>query len=37
VVNGLHNDVRLTKTMRADIDAEIESLASWLGLKVTSG
>jgi uncharacterized protein len=35
VVNAMHEDVRLTKAMRADIYAEIESLASWLGLKVT--
>jgi uncharacterized protein YcaQ len=35
VINALHEDVRLTEAMRADIDAEIDSLASWLGLKVS--
>ena len=34
MVNALHEDVRLTRAMRADIDAEISSLAGWLGLKV---
>ena len=35
VVNALHEDVRFTKTMRAEVDAEIEALAAWLGLQVT--
>jgi uncharacterized protein YcaQ len=30
----LHPDVRLTKALRADIRAEIDALASWLGLEV---
>jgi uncharacterized protein YcaQ len=34
-VNALHEDVRFTKAMRADVDAEIEALAAWLGLGVT--
>lgn len=32
VVNALHQDVRFTKSTRADVDAEIEALAAWLGL-----
>ena len=32
-VHALHEDVRLTKAMRADIRAEIDALASWLGLE----
>jgi uncharacterized protein len=32
VINALHEDVRLTRAMRADVDAEIEDLAAWLGL-----
>jgi len=34
-VNALHEDLRFTKTMRADVEAEIEALAAWLGLRVT--
>lgn len=34
-VNALHEDVRFTKAMRADLESEIEALAAWLGLKVT--
>ena len=34
-VNALHEDVRFTKAMRADVEAEIESLAAWLGARVT--
>jgi uncharacterized protein YcaQ len=34
-VNALHEDVRFTKAMRADVAAEIEALAAWLGLEVT--
>lgn len=33
-VNALHRDVRFTKEMTADVEAEIESLAGWLGLRV---
>jgi uncharacterized protein len=33
-VNALHEDVRLTPAMRADVAAEIESLAAWLGLRL---
>ena len=33
-VNALHRDVPFTKEMTADVDAEIESLAAWLGLSV---
>ena len=36
-INALHEDVRLTKAMRADVETEIESLAAWLGLRVTRG
>jgi uncharacterized protein len=34
-VNALHEDVRFTKTVRADVEAEIEALAAWLGLSLT--
>jgi uncharacterized protein len=34
-VNALHEDVRFTKVMRSDVQAEIESLAAWLGLRIT--
>lgn len=33
-VNALHRDVRFSKAMTADVDAEIETLARWLGLSV---
>ena len=32
VVHAVHEDVRFTRAIRADVDAEIESLAGWLGL-----
>lgn len=32
VVNALHQDVPFTREMTADVDAELESLAGWLGL-----
>jgi hypothetical protein len=31
----MHEDVHFTKAMRADVEAEIEALAAWLGLGVT--
>jgi uncharacterized protein YcaQ len=34
-VTAVHEDVRFTKAMRADVEAEIEALADWLGLTVT--
>jgi uncharacterized protein YcaQ len=34
-VAALHQDVRFTKAMRTDVEAEIEALARWLGLIVT--
>src|SRR5918993_3921386 len=34
-VHALHEDVRFTAAMRADVEAEIEALAGWLGLAVT--
>jgi uncharacterized protein YcaQ len=34
-VAALHQDVRFTKAMRTDVEAEIEALARWLGLTVT--
>jgi uncharacterized protein YcaQ len=34
-VHALHEDVRFTNGMRADVEAEISSLATWLGLRVT--
>lgn len=33
-VDALHEDVRLTKRQRAEVDAEIDALALWLGLGV---
>jgi uncharacterized protein YcaQ len=35
-VNAVHDDVRLTKAMTAAVRAEIEDLAAWLGVEVTS-
>jgi uncharacterized protein YcaQ len=34
VVHALHEDVRFTRAMRDDVDAEIAELARWLGLTV---
>jgi uncharacterized protein YcaQ len=34
-VNALHEDVRFTKAVRSDLEAEIEALTAWLGLGVT--
>ena len=31
-VNAIHEDVRFTPAMRRDVQAEVEALASWLGL-----
>ncbi len=33
-VLALHSDVRLAPAMRADIEAEIDALAAWLGLRL---
>jgi len=33
VVHAIHQDVRFTRAVRAAVDAELEALASWLGLK----
>lgn len=33
VVDALHEDVPFTRAMRADVDAETDSLAAWLGLR----
>ena len=33
-VNALHQDVRFTRAMRADVDAEIQALADWLELEL---
>ncbi|MEJ7741270.1 MAG: crosslink repair DNA glycosylase YcaQ family protein [Nocardioidaceae bacterium] len=35
LVNAIHKDVRFTKAMTAEVRAEIEDLAVWLGLEVT--
>jgi uncharacterized protein YcaQ len=35
IINALHEDVHLTKTMRSDVETEIEALAAWLGLGIT--
>ena len=34
IIQTLHEDVAFTPAMRADVEAEIESLAGWLGLHV---
>jgi uncharacterized protein YcaQ len=34
-VKALHEDVRFTKAMHSDVEAEIEALAAWLGLTIT--
>jgi hypothetical protein len=34
-VHALHEDERFTRAMRADVEAEIEALAAWLGLTIT--
>jgi uncharacterized protein YcaQ len=34
IVHALHTDVRFTGTMRADVAAEMEALAMWLGLQL---
>jgi uncharacterized protein len=31
-VNAIHEDVKFTRTMTKAIEAELEDLASWLGL-----
>jgi len=31
-VNAIHEDVKLTGPMRKGVQAELEDLASWLGL-----
>jgi uncharacterized protein len=36
-LNALHEDVPFTRAMRADVEAEIEALAAWLGLVLTRG
>ena len=36
VVNAIHVDVRFTKAMKAAVHAEIDDLATWLGLEVTA-
>jgi uncharacterized protein YcaQ len=33
-VNAIHEDVPFTKQVRRDVDAEVQQLASWLGLEV---
>lgn len=35
VVNALHQDVPFTPAMTAEVDAEIEALATWLNLETT--
>ena len=36
-VNAIHEDVRFTRSIRAAVDEEIESLAAWLGLRLKRG
>jgi uncharacterized protein len=33
-VNAIHEDVKFTRTMTKGVQAELEDLASWLGLNV---
>ena len=33
VVHAVHEDVRFTRALRGAVDAELEALASWLGLE----
>jgi uncharacterized protein YcaQ len=33
-VDAVHQDVRFTRAITADVDAEIDALAAWLGLDV---
>lgn len=33
-VNAIHEDVPFTKQVRHDVDAEVQQLASWLGLEI---
>jgi len=33
-VNEIHEDVKLTRAARKDVEAEIEALAAWLGLRL---
>ena len=35
IINALHEDIPFTGTIRADVEAEIEALAAWLGLRIT--
>jgi uncharacterized protein YcaQ len=35
IINALHEDIPFTAPMRADVEAEIEALAAWLGLGIT--
>jgi uncharacterized protein YcaQ len=35
IINALHEDIPFTAPMRADVEAEIEALAAWLGLRIT--
>jgi hypothetical protein len=35
IINALHEDIPFTAPMRADVEAEIEALAVWLGLSIT--
>jgi uncharacterized protein YcaQ len=35
IINALHEDVRFNQTMRAAVEAEIEDLAAWSGLRIT--
>jgi uncharacterized protein YcaQ len=37
LVHAIHEDVPFTGAVRADVEAEIEALASWLGLRVARG
>jgi hypothetical protein len=36
-VNGIHEDAKLTRTITKAVQAELEELASWLGLDTFEG
>jgi uncharacterized protein YcaQ len=36
-VNAIHEDVKFTRSMAGAVQAEIDDLASWLGLDAVAG
>ena len=35
-VNAIHEDVKFTRAIAKSVDAEVEGLATWLGLTVST-